>query len=477
MVDSLGEGIPVAWAISNSEDGLHLTEFLSSIRERVNPRIFMSDDADQYFNSWKKVFGAGDTKKLLCAWHVDKSWRKAFCDHVESRQEQVEIYHILRALLIETAENGFRVKLQQLVSYLRLNHERFALYFEREYVSRIHQWATFHRIKANMFVESFHRLLKVVYLEQKQNRRIDTLIHQLLRIVKHITFDQLIKLEKGKRTFRLCEINKRHKAAEKIKNNIQFIKETWTLTSQQNTTVQYEIQKLTNNCSCNLSCTTCGACIHMYSCTCMDSTLHATVCKYSHVLHMEVCSASKVSQPAPQAKPIQHSCTAAVKQFQRKDLNTTKADVLENMQLLQSKVHSCTGNDILKAANTNIKAALSIITASEKHKPCVTVETKKRPPPNTNHDKQPVFHSTKKKRRTSTQPLAKPTCEELKEARKILDNTYVRVCGECHKEDDKEDVDVVQWIECSSCSLWIHTKCAQSTSNACNDTFLCKCCL
>ena len=67
----------------------------------------------------------------------------------------------------------------------------------------------------------------------------------------------------------------------------------------------------------------------------------------------------------------------------------------------------------------NIKAALSIITASEKHKPCVTVETKKHPPPNTNHDKQPVFHSTKKKRRTSTQPLAKPTCEELKEARKI----------------------------------------------------------
>ena len=48
-----------------------------------------------------------------------------------------------------------------------------------------------------MFVESFHRLLKVVFLEQKQNRRVDKLIHELFRIVKHITFDQLIKLEKG----------------------------------------------------------------------------------------------------------------------------------------------------------------------------------------------------------------------------------------------------------------------------------------
>ena len=85
-------------------------------------------------------------KKLLCAWHIDKAWRKALSDHVKSRQEQIEIYHMLRSLLTETAENSFRIKLQQLMSYLSVNHDRFRQYFEREYVKRIPQWATFKRI-------------------------------------------------------------------------------------------------------------------------------------------------------------------------------------------------------------------------------------------------------------------------------------------------------------------------------------------
>ena len=28
----------------------------------------------------------------------------------------------------------------------------------------------------------------------------------------------------------------------------------------------------------------CYACIHMYSCTCLDAMLHSTVCKYIHLL-------------------------------------------------------------------------------------------------------------------------------------------------------------------------------------------------
>ena len=64
-----------------------------------------------------------------------------------------------------------------------------------------------------VFVEYFHMLLKVVYLEQKHNRRIDTLIHHLLRVVKNVKFDWK---REHVRIHRLCDINKSHKAAEKI---------------------------------------------------------------------------------------------------------------------------------------------------------------------------------------------------------------------------------------------------------------------
>ena len=72
VIDAHGEGIPVAWAISNREDTPHITEFLSAVKGRVgdiSPKVFMSDDADQYYKPWCTVMGANSTKKLLCAWH------------------------------------------------------------------------------------------------------------------------------------------------------------------------------------------------------------------------------------------------------------------------------------------------------------------------------------------------------------------------------------------------------------------------
>ena len=73
VLDDFGEGIPVGWLLSNKEDGTVLKAFLRSLLARTGPiqtKYFMTDDAEQYFSSWKQVFGA-QPRKLLCAWHVD----------------------------------------------------------------------------------------------------------------------------------------------------------------------------------------------------------------------------------------------------------------------------------------------------------------------------------------------------------------------------------------------------------------------
>ena len=86
VFDDFGECIPVAWPISNREDAIMLVEFLEAIKYITGPlkppRWFMSGDAEQYYNSWKSVFGVEGTAKLLCAWHVDRSWRNALMEHV-----------------------------------------------------------------------------------------------------------------------------------------------------------------------------------------------------------------------------------------------------------------------------------------------------------------------------------------------------------------------------------------------------------
>ena len=223
VIDEYGEGIPVVWVITNREDALLLMEFLKEIKKRtgpLTPQWFMSDDADQYFNAWRGVFGENGTKKILCSWHVDRAWRAALHEHITDTKNKVEIYHFLRLLLTKNQESDFQVLLQQFLTFIATREERFHQYFKAEYCTRVTQWASCFRarttVNTNMFVESFHRVLKVVYLQHKQNRRVDFLLATLMKIARDKTFERLLKQEKGKHTHRVCKINKRHTAAEQM---------------------------------------------------------------------------------------------------------------------------------------------------------------------------------------------------------------------------------------------------------------------
>ena len=138
VVDDHGEGLPVAWAISNHENIIVLQEFLYTVKRQageLHPKIFMSDDAEQFYTAWQKVFGDCESK-LLWMWHVDRSWRKSLTEHVENKQSCIEIYHQLRVLLLEQNRSEFYLQLQKFMSYLHENHVRFFEYFKRTYASR-----------------------------------------------------------------------------------------------------------------------------------------------------------------------------------------------------------------------------------------------------------------------------------------------------------------------------------------------------
>ena len=54
VMDEYGEGVPVAWALSNREDQAALVEFFRAIKARVgnlSPNILMSDCAEQYYTA------------------------------------------------------------------------------------------------------------------------------------------------------------------------------------------------------------------------------------------------------------------------------------------------------------------------------------------------------------------------------------------------------------------------------------------
>ena len=127
MIDEYREGIPVAWMLSNREDGISLIPFFEAIKCSsgvITPSWFLSDDADNYFNAWKAVFSEGDTKKILCTWHIDRTWRKALVETVRDK-DQIKIYHQISILLNERDEAKFRVTLQAFLTHLQTEHAHF----------------------------------------------------------------------------------------------------------------------------------------------------------------------------------------------------------------------------------------------------------------------------------------------------------------------------------------------------------------
>ena len=139
------------------------------------------------------------------------------------RGAKTEVYHQLCTLQREINEAEFRVMLQDFLTYISKHYKDFYKYFSDNYCNTINQWGTCFRrgatVNTNMFLEASHRVLKVVYLNHKQNRRIDFLITTLLKISRDKAFERFRKLESRKNTHRICEINKRHKSAQQMSDN------------------------------------------------------------------------------------------------------------------------------------------------------------------------------------------------------------------------------------------------------------------
>lgn len=450
VIDEYGEGIPVAYLLSNRETGDVLKVFFSAVKAQVGhlePEVFMTDDAPQYFSSWQHVFGQSSrTKKLLCRWHLDKAWRKAVKEKIKETDMKPSVYHHLLVLLNEKDITLFNKKLQSFLSWLNQEEmAEFLQYFQVNYCNRISEWATHGRqhasVNTNMHVEAFHRLVKSVYFQQKQNRRVDCLLNVLLRLTRDKAFERLQKNEQSKVTYRQSEMNKRHVNAEKCIAGIKIssLSETcWSIKSQEGNT--YSIQK-EKPCPCPLKCFHCGVCTHMYSCTCLDNLLHCTACKHIHVLHMQL-------------NVVTEHATNCHDHMQSGDLGTT-SDTSEAFHLLDinhesisetalgvckevlETIPKVTNTSVLRSANKKLQAVLSLLRVNES--PRHPMEPTKKYSPNAKYQKQLRFYKTRKTKSGMNSRWAKLSIDQEKDICAELLSQEITICANCHKEDEQSD--------------------------------------
>ena len=165
---------------------------------------------------------------------------------IQDKQIAALVYHNIRVLMEESDVDNVKFMLDRPLQQQNESRatEEFAKYFITDYVPRAEQWATCFRksanISINMYVESFHRTSKYVYMKGRINKRIDNLIHVLIKISRDKLFERLSKLEKAKNiSVRLSAIRKRHLAS--INLSVQLV--TQTSQSAMEWSVQFNDQK------------------------------------------------------------------------------------------------------------------------------------------------------------------------------------------------------------------------------------------
>ena len=228
VVDDFGSGYPVAWCLANHDDTTTMTVFFNEIKKKcgvITPLWLMSDVANQFFNAWVGVM-ENRPIKLLCTWHVDRAWRENLRQKIGDLYAESETYKLVRYALEQTDIELFKNQLAKMLVIFQGNSktEQFHQYFKHEWVPRQKEWAYCHRlglgINTNMFVESFHRVFKHVYLKGKCNKRVDACLVNLLKFARDKFFERLIKITKGKQSTRLKTINDRHNRGLKLSSDL-----------------------------------------------------------------------------------------------------------------------------------------------------------------------------------------------------------------------------------------------------------------
>jgi len=418
VVDEFCTGIPAAFCLSSKIDEDAMKIFFNCMKEKVgliSTTVFMSDDAPSYYNAWQKIMTAAK-HHLLCNWHVDNSWRRNLTK-IKGIEKRSYVYKTLRTLMQEPNEMEFKTMQDNFLNFLKedADTKEFGEYFECYYASRFDKWAFFCRqrlgINTNMYSESFHKTLKYNYLNGKKTKRVDKLIHVLMKICRDNIFERLHRLVKKAPTGRIKRIWDSHKRSRDInkENLINIGENTWHVKSQESG--QYYIvsevtSELCKN-QCQLICSECKICVHQFTCTCVDNFIRFNICK-----HIHACAQLASRSDSPKLAETDNgeimdlvACASSSKNYQT-PINR-KAVLKRKLHLLLDKLEGDVDDSIVERIENNINTSLKLFDDNSNFS-----DKNPKEPGNKNIVPQIRFQSRKKKR-IATNKISKPTPEEV----------------------------------------------------------------
>ena len=316
MIDEYGNGVPLAFCLSEHENESTIAAFLNCVFKlvgKINCEFFMSDDAHQYYNAWKRI--NGDATKILCSWHVYKNWKQQVKKIVKNPKKQEEILKELIGIRdapdIDTAKSKLNSLIRDLES--KQSTKEFAKYIKSYYLKRMDQWLYCCRRSlipnTNMHVEALHRLIKVIFLSCKRINRISRCIEMLNEIVQQKMIDRVVKTQHRRNDKKTHTTFERHRTAEqqieKYDLSLFYIDDEsqdriFEIVKSDKTKYYVTQKKLDDKHSCEHSCKWCTACVHYFECTCYNyRNSPGDLCKHIHMIAIdfEIMCCNIVNEP------------------------------------------------------------------------------------------------------------------------------------------------------------------------------------
>lgn len=443
IVDEFKNGCPVAFCFSNrSSEELFNVYFkaVKSVVGTISCKTFMTDDAPAFYNAWCEVMGPVPNV-LLCTWHVTRNWQQNL-SKIKKVEKKKLVYKTAKTIKDELCKETFSKLLEGFLSDL-LNDEdtvEFGKYFSDHYAARPEKWAYCYRknlgINTNMYLESLHRKIKYQYWEGKHVKRLDIAISGLLKLLRDLIFQRLIKVtKKSVSSDRMNRINKSHKLSLETKPEIVLLSEDkWQVQSFSGNNL-YTVHKVEEECgrACHMKCFVCDICIHSFTCTCIDNVIRGNICKHIHCIaqthpnktqskSIEVIDACAVASEC-QDEFFKTSLKVLPITSKASNINSSMKTKLENILAVidESKFSSEQSEMIHKNLN-NILDLCHSVQGNKEEKRKKNVNTRKK------IKKQMGYFSTKKKMSTTSRPKNPSTLESQNIREGLLSKSEEVLC-------------------------------------------------
>ncbi|XP_065207758.1 uncharacterized protein LOC135836704 [Planococcus citri] len=290
VLDDIHEAFPCALLVSNRTDEEIFTFFYKTIKEKlgiINSKVFMSDMADEIYNSWVNVMGSVELR-LYCSWYVDIAWKDRL-KHIKNAEKRKNVHEYLKTLLYELDENKFADLLEEAVDVFQNDEyfEEFGAYFISNFAETAKHWAYCYRKNTvinttNPSIERMHKKIKYLYLKGREVGNLDQSMYFLIRFIRHKLFDRLTVLYKKKVSQKMKILRKRHadwKTVQVTSENDDL--ESFLATSNDKA---YRVVRNIFKCNCKMFCSECQTCIHHYLCTCSDNAVEWNMCRHIHAV-------------------------------------------------------------------------------------------------------------------------------------------------------------------------------------------------